>query len=355
MSDDAILGTELMVVVMVLLAVDVVLRVTHRDYRNSFPIARKGLIAFAASGALHLLVADEAKKYSGFKNLSADAFGPFTTLMGLLFSVLLGQTYQYYFDRQGSIQDSTFKEIAHLSRLSELCRPLCDDDAYRQVIELLLAYGRELGSTGLSTRARLVGEEKAVGWRGARTNLAGAMAAASGKAAPPSPRESPSRAFADVKSLHLVLPLLAAAAAAKNGAAEMVNDAARTAAMHAVHHALRDVDDARAQRVSQISADLPVMQWRTLVLLGFAQLFSFLLLDLSAPHLEALLFGLVTAASSLFYFVIADLSDPFGGFWSVEPAVTELATLELRLKRERPDAGARVLPASVGSSRNIRI
>ena len=59
MSDDAFLGTELMVVVMVLLAVDVVLRVTHRDYRNSFPIARKGLIAFAASGALHLLDADE--------------------------------------------------------------------------------------------------------------------------------------------------------------------------------------------------------------------------------------------------------------------------------------------------------
>ena len=105
----------------------------------------------------------------------------------------------------------------------------------------------------------------------------------------------------------------------------------------------------------QLARLRPVMQWRTLVLLGFAQLFSFLLLDLSAPHLEALLFGLVTAASSLFYFVIADLSDPFGGFWSVEPAVTELATLELRLKRERPDAGARVLPASVGSSRNIRI
>ena len=104
-----------------------------------------------------------------------------------------------------------------------------------------------------------------------------------------------------------------------------------------------------------LTADLPVMQGRTRGLLGFAQLFSFLLLDLSAPHLEALLFGLVTAASSLFYFVIADLSDPVGGFWSVEPAVTERATLELRLKRERPDAGTRVLPASVGSSRNIRI
>ena len=71
MSDDAILGTGLMVVVMVL-------RGRRRAPRGAATTQQlsdraQGLIAFAASKA-HLLVADEAKR---FKNLSADAFGPF--------------------------------------------------------------------------------------------------------------------------------------------------------------------------------------------------------------------------------------------------------------------------------------
>jgi len=44
----------------------------------------------------------------GFSRESGDAFGPFVTLLGLIYSILLGQIYGYYFDRQGGIQDALY-------------------------------------------------------------------------------------------------------------------------------------------------------------------------------------------------------------------------------------------------------
>ena len=55
-----------------------------------------------------------------------------------------------------------------------------------------------------------------------------------------------------------------------------------------------------------------------LVLLGF------LLVDLGAPKLEALLFSVVSACFVLVNSFLDDLSDPFGGSWNVEPARQEL-------------------------------
>ena len=103
---------------------------------------------------LHIMFADEIKEATGFKNLSSDAFGSFTTLMGLVFSILLGQTYQYYFDRQGTIQDSAFREICALSRLLELVRLLDPPvDVRRSALNILKNYSKDLLNNGKGRRA----------------------------------------------------------------------------------------------------------------------------------------------------------------------------------------------------------
>ena len=76
--------------------------------------------------------------------------------------------------------------------------------------------------------------------------------------------------------------------------------------------------------------DIPVAAF---VLVGMAAVFSgaartpistlimvgFLLLDMSAPLLEALLLGLTTGAIMVLYLSLFDLDYPFGGLWRVEP------------------------------------
>ena len=76
---------------------------------------------FLVAWALHLAYCAELRRILELGEISGDAFGTFTTLLGLIFSLQLGQTYSYYFDRQGAIQDAAFREISALQRLLELC------------------------------------------------------------------------------------------------------------------------------------------------------------------------------------------------------------------------------------------
>ena len=62
----------------------------------------------------------------GFNCASGDAFGPFVTLLGLIYSILLGQIYGYYFERQGVIQDALYQKISALTLLSEVIDFLAD-------------------------------------------------------------------------------------------------------------------------------------------------------------------------------------------------------------------------------------
>ena len=68
---------------------------------------------------------------------------------------------------------------------------------------------------------------------------------------------------------------------------------------------------------------------REVVLLGFV------LVDLGAPRLEALLFAVTTGSFVLINVFLNDLSDPFGGSWNVDAARTELEELVAALERQR--------------------
>jgi len=56
-------------------------------------------------------------------------------------------------------------------------------------------------------------------------------------------------------------------------------------------------------------------------------LLGFVLVDLGAPKLEALLFAVIAASFTLINILIDDLGDPFGGSWNVDPARDDLETL----------------------------
>jgi len=56
-------------------------------------------------------------------------------------------------------------------------------------------------------------------------------------------------------------------------------------------------------------------------------LLGFVLVDLGAPKLEALLFAVTTGCFVLINLFLEDLSDPFGGSWNVDAAREELHEL----------------------------
>ena len=59
----------------------------------------------------------------GFNRASGDAFGPFVTLLGLIYSILLGQIYEYYFNRQGALYQEISALSHRLPRRSVCTRP----------------------------------------------------------------------------------------------------------------------------------------------------------------------------------------------------------------------------------------
>ena len=108
-----------------------------------------------------------------------------------------------------------------------------------------------------------------------------------------------------------------------------------------MHQTLRDVHSCAAKSISNINADLPLLQWRTLETL--APLHRRVLLiacRLDNEWVEAVVFASGVAATALFYFVLRDLSDPFSGHWSVMAAEEAIHLLSVRIDGPKPAAGA---------------
>ena len=74
-----------------------------------------------------------------------------------------------------------------------------------------------------------------------------------------------------------------------------------------------------AKRISNINADLPLLQWRTSKRQAYSSARPFLARRLDNEWVEPVVLRLVYA-TALFYFVLRDLSDPFSGHWSVMAA-----------------------------------
>ena len=106
---------------------------------------------------------------------------------------------------------------------------------------------------------------------------------------------------------------------------------AGSATLRLATDAVARIAAAHARRFSSVSASLPPVQSLAQRVIAFVLLLGFVLVDLGAPRLEALLFGTITGCFFLINSFLSDLADPFGGSWSVGPAKEEVQRLALLL------------------------
>ena len=249
------------------------------------------LLLFIITLVTHKRMATPLKTYYGLQKIDGDGFGVMQAVVGLVFSVMIGQTYEYYFARQGAIQDAAFEESVALWRLWEtLGATLADERALRSGERMIKAYADHLLDGGLSNAATLIVELDI----GGKTVKLG-----------------------DLLRLVADGPITSESSAA------------------AVHQTLRDVHRCAAKRISNINADLPLLQWRTLETLALFIGASFSLVSLDNEWVEAVVFASGVAATALFYFVLRDLSDPFSGHWSVMAAEEAIHLLSVRIDGPR--------------------
>ena len=215
---------------------------------------------------------------------ATNAFGPFVTLLGLVYSVVLGQVYQYYFDRQGQIQDSLYQESASLRTLFETATLLsdrADTDLGARDKRAMLAILDDVARDTLSTAfsARLSDEPVCV---------------------------------SDASLIGLLGTL-------ESGAQRTAPSTVRLAA-----DAIDRLIAARALRRSAVAGELPPVQTVTQRVVAAVLQLGFVLVDLGSPTLEAILFATISGCFFLIGSFLDDLANPFGGSWSVGPARDDL-------------------------------
>ena len=222
---------------------------------------------------------------------SADAFGPFVTLLGLVYSVVLSQVYSYYFDRQGQIQDALYQETAALRTLyeaSSLLTERCDKLQPADRREMLAILHRVSSDTLQTAFDEILYNEE--------------------------------------RSTRPLLALLGTLEVAANG------ENPKTVAL--CGDAVDRLIGARARRLSAIAAELPPVQTITQRVISAVLLLGFVLVDLGSPTLEAVLFSTISGCFFLIASFLDDLANPFGGSWSCDPAKEELTRLAEAIDRD---------------------
>lgn len=233
--------------------------------------------------SVHLYLAPFVRHAAGLGS-GVDAFSPFMTLTALFHSLICCQMYQYYFDRNGAIQESVFREIATLQRFLDCCRMLCKHakpQDTQAMCDATYAYGEEL--------LRSLDE---------------------------------SATYGDVKQLGSVAELYSVVERLGVVLGQISPELQPAMAVHfeKATDAIYDLTSTRSGRMSQMTAQLPTEHWWTLRVVVVLVVGSFLLVDLAHSHLEAVIFATVSGTSVLIDLVIADLADPFSGVWNVGPA-----------------------------------
>ncbi|KAH8072147.1 hypothetical protein JL721_4061 [Aureococcus anophagefferens] len=144
--EPALIPEEAMLLGGALLAASVVHVLTKRLSSSKRLVVRVGA-TFGISYVLGVRFLAGIKAGLGVDALGdLDAFGPLWTLSGLLFSVMLGQTYQYY-RPPGRDPDAAFEETLALWRLSQLVTTTITDlHARRSAYVLAKSYAEQLSA-----------------------------------------------------------------------------------------------------------------------------------------------------------------------------------------------------------------
>ena len=200
----------------------------------------------------------------------SDAFGPFITLLGLIYSIVLGQIYEYYFTRQGAIQNCLYEEAAAVHLLYDVCRSVSTIETRRdRLFKSLIIYAQDLIDSAFNEETSTTLE-----------------------------KSNPGNCLADLFRL--------------------LDEAKQTQGVLLVaSSAVQMASHARAQRVSAVNSDLPRVQKLTERLLQTVILIGFVLVDLGSRKLEALLFSVICGCFFVISTFLSDLSDPYSGEWKI--------------------------------------
>ena len=228
-----------------------------------------------------------------------------------------GQIYTYYFDRQGVIQDALYEEIGALKLLSEATEVLGNRHPHiaeqrHKLTAILRAQAVELLDRGFKADVSLLCRSSL-----GTLTLLDALEEGCDEGSS-SQVESSRGSSSQVESTR--------------GSSSGV----RWIAMRAVEQ----IATARSKRISAIAAELPLVQLNSQRIITIVVLLGFVLVDLGAPKLEALLFSAVSSTFVLLNIFLADLADPFGGSWNVDAAREELEALVDTLDAARQKKGA---------------
>jgi hypothetical protein len=216
----------------------------------------------------------------------AEGVSAFLTVVGVIYALIIGFTFQQAFSRQAELREKLTSEASSLRNLLMLVGTMRDGTAEEKVAGHLLRYSEQLLDCEFPP-----GD--------------------AGDAAP---------------ILYEIVPVLNLISA------DGSDDAVDRITLAAIHDELRTATRARSERLSIAARHIPRIHWFQIELLSSFIMAGFLLLDMQAPQLEGLLLGLTTGAIMVLYLSLFDLDYPFDGLWRVEP---------LGLRRLRQELGGR--------------
>ncbi len=235
-------------------------------------------IPTVAGGACFLLfpyLADPLQDWLGTAEARdlGEGVGAFLTVVGVIYALIIGFTFQQAFGRQAELRQKLTAEASSLRNLLLLSGTMRIGSAQETVAGHLRSYIDQLLGNEFPPENEL-------------------------DAAP---------------TLYEIVPVLNEISA--DGDADEID----RITLNAIHDELRTTTRARSERLSIAARHIPRIHWFQIELLSTLIMVGFLLLDLQAPLLEALLLGLTVSAIMVLYLSLFDLDYPFGGLWRVEP------------------------------------
>ncbi|MDJ0867919.1 MAG: DUF4239 domain-containing protein [Myxococcota bacterium] len=223
----------------------------------------------------------------------AEGIGTFLTVIGVVYALIIGFTFQQCFARQDELRQQLTAEAGSLRNVLLLCDTLKAWTQRQVVAGTLREYTERLLSREFPPEGSLAPDPAA--------------------------------------TLYQIVPVL------NEVSVDGVSDATDRVTLTAIHDELRAATRARSSRLAVAVRHIPRIHWFGIELLSTLILAGYLLLDLGALRLEATLFGMTTAAISVLYISLFDLDYPFGGLWSVEAHALEALRGELAaIEREKP-------------------
>jgi len=241
----------------------------------------------AAMYAVHPYLADPLQGWLGTTGAQdlGEGVGAFLTVVGVIYALIIGFTFQQAFARQAELRQKLTAEASSLRNLILLTGTMRAGAAQKAVEDHVLGYVEHLLD-----------------------------------------HEFPPEDGVDAAPiLYRIVPVL------NEMSTDGVSDEVDRVTLHANHDELRTAARARSERLSIAARYIPRIHWFQIELLSTLIMVGFLLLDMGAPLLEALLLGLTTGAIMVLYLSLFDLDYPFGGLWRVEPLGLQ------RLRRELGD------------------